>query len=272
MRSEKTQWSWAAAVLLIFLFPVATLAKPSDPAKTATQESDQQKDKKSKPADDVAPQESDYRKTDPSQYVGSDTCKGCHEDVGKSFDRGPHWKTNLAKYQGPQWQGCEACHGPGKEHAESADPSKIVRFPSLTREEASRRCLGCHEFGEEHANFLRAQHLKTNVGCVDCHSIHHPLVERKLLRAAQPQLYPEDDPAALYKSKCQVCHGAEGKGDTPAGQKMGAKDFHSPEVARMSDAQLIEAIKKGKGKMTGYEGKLTDDQIKALVKYIRSLK
>jgi cytochrome c6 len=82
----------------------------------------------------------------------------------------------------------------------------------------------------------------------------------------------QDDAAALYKSKCQICHGADGKGDTPAGQKMGAKDFHSPEVAKMSDAELLEAIKKGKGKMQGYDGKLTDDQIKSLVKFIRSLK
>ncbi|HEY6968686.1 MAG TPA: cytochrome c [Candidatus Angelobacter sp.] len=84
--------------------------------------------------------------------------------------------------------------------------------------------------------------------------------------------YAQDDAAALYKSKCQVCHGPDGKGDTPAGQKVGAKDFHSPEVAKKSDAELIESIKKGKGKMPGYDGKLTDDQIKALVKYIRSLK
>ncbi|HLJ25821.1 MAG TPA: cytochrome c [Candidatus Angelobacter sp.] len=84
--------------------------------------------------------------------------------------------------------------------------------------------------------------------------------------------YAQDDAAALYKTKCQVCHGADGKGDTPAGQKMGAKDFHSPEVAKMSDAELVEAVKKGKGKMQGYDGKLTDDQIKSLVKYIRSLK
>ena len=84
--------------------------------------------------------------------------------------------------------------------------------------------------------------------------------------------FAQDDAAALYKSKCQVCHGADGKGDTPAGQKLGAKDFHSPEVAKMSDAELIEAVKKGKNKMQGYEGKLTDDQIKSLVKYIRSLK
>lgn len=93
-----------------------------------------------------------------------------------------------------------------------------------------------------------------------------------VLFAFTARTFAQDDPAALYKSKCQVCHGADGKGGTPAGQKLGVKDFHSPEVAKMSDAELIEAVKKGKGKMQGYEGKLTDDQIKALVKYIHSLK
>jgi len=81
----------------------------------------------------------------------------------------------------------------------------------------------------------------------------------------------QDSPEALYKSKCQVCHGADGKG-TPAGQKMGAKSFTDPEVAKQSDADLIAATKKGKGKMPAYDGKLTDDQIKGLIKYIRTLK
>ena len=84
--------------------------------------------------------------------------------------------------------------------------------------------------------------------------------------------YAQDDPAALYKSKCQACHGAEGKGDTPAGKKVGAKDFHSPEVAKMSDAELLEITKQGKAKMPAYDKKLTDDQIKSLIKFIHSLK
>jgi len=79
------------------------------------------------------------------------------------------------------------------------------------------------------------------------------------------------DAEALYKSKCQVCHGADGKG-TAAGQKMGVRDFHSPEVAKETDAQMIEVTKKGKGKMPAFDGKLTDDQIKSLIKYIRTLK
>lgn len=84
--------------------------------------------------------------------------------------------------------------------------------------------------------------------------------------------YAQDDAAATYKSKCQVCHGPDGKGDTAMGKKLGAKDFHSPEVAKMSDTELFEITKKGKDKMPAYDGKLTDDQIKALIKYIRSLK
>lgn len=90
-----------------------------------------------------------------------------------------------------------------------------------------------------------------------------------LLAAALPAA--AEDAAALYKSKCQVCHGADGKG-SPAGQKMGVKDFQSPDVAKQTDAELIKVTKEGKGKMPKYDGKLTDDQIKELVKYIRSLK
>ena len=81
-----------------------------------------------------------------------------------------------------------------------------------------------------------------------------------------------DDVAALYKSKCAACHGADGKGDTPAGKKLGTRDFHSPEVAKMSDTELFDITKKGKDKMPGYDKKIADDQIKELVKYVRSLK
>ncbi len=93
-------------------------------AQTGKTDSDKQKGKQLTPSESHQP-------IDPSQYVGAETCKTCHEDVAKGYDKGPHWKTTLAKHTGPEWQGCEACHGPGKEHAESADPGKIIRFPQL---------------------------------------------------------------------------------------------------------------------------------------------
>src|SRR5579862_409675 len=51
-----------------------------------------------------------------SKYVGSDTCKTCHEDLYNSWAKTPHWKTTLDTKGGPSHQGCEACHGPGAAH------------------------------------------------------------------------------------------------------------------------------------------------------------
>jgi cytochrome c6 len=79
------------------------------------------------------------------------------------------------------------------------------------------------------------------------------------------------DAAATYKSKCVMCHGADGKGETPAGKKMGAHDFASPEVQNMSDAELTQVLEKGKNKMPGYAGKMKDSEIKELVAYVRTL-
>ena len=75
--------------------------------------------------------------------------------------------------------------------------------------------------------------------------------------------------ADLYKSKCAACHGADGAGNTAVGKSMKIRDFHSPDVQKQTDVQLTETISAGKGAMTPYKGKLTDDQIKQLVGYIR---
>lgn len=77
-----------------------------------------------------------------------------------------------------------------------------------------------------------------------------------------------EDAAALYKSKCQMCHGPDGKGSA-AGQKMGAKPFTE---LKASDKELVEITKNGKNKMPAYKDKLTDEQITELVKYVRTLK
>lgn len=76
----------------------------------------------------------------------------------------------------------------------------------------------------------------------------------------------------LFKIKCAVCHGADGKGDVPMGQKLGAHNLKSPEVQSQSDAQLTAVLTKGQNKMPAYGNKLTGDEITDLIKYIRSLK
>ena len=79
------------------------------------------------------------------------------------------------------------------------------------------------------------------------------------------------DAASLYKAKCVMCHGADGKADTPAAKSTGARSFGSPEVQKESDAELTQITAKGKAKMPAYENKLTAPQITQLVSYVREL-
>jgi mono/diheme cytochrome c family protein len=75
---------------------------------------------------------------------------------------------------------------------------------------------------------------------------------------------------ATYKAKCASCHGADGKGETPAGKAMKAGDFASEAVQKASDSDLGDAIVKGKGKMPAFKT-LSADQVKDLVAHIREL-
>ena len=80
------------------------------------------------------------------------------------------------------------------------------------------------------------------------------------------------DAPALYKSKCAACHGPDGTGNVPTGKALGVTDLTSSDVQKQTDAQLTDSIANGKGKkMPAYKSKLTDDQIKGLVGYIRAL-
>ena len=77
--------------------------------------------------------------------------------------------------------------------------------------------------------------------------------------------------ADTYKAKCLMCHGADGTGNTPAGKNLKAASFKDPEVVKVSDADMIAVVQKGKNKMPAYASKLTDAQITAAVAYIRTL-
>lgn len=81
-----------------------------------------------------------------------------------------------------------------------------------------------------------------------------------------------------WDTLCAKCHGAEGKGDTKIGQKFGCKDFTDAKVqADLKDDAATKAIKEG---LKSEDGKtlmkpfdqLSDDEVKALVAYVRGLK
>jgi cytochrome c6 len=76
----------------------------------------------------------------------------------------------------------------------------------------------------------------------------------------------------LYKTKCAVCHGADGKGETTVGKANKVRDLGSADVQKQSDDELAGIIGNGKGKMPAYAKSLKPEQIKDLVAYIRTLK
>lgn len=82
----------------------------------------------------------------------------------------------------------------------------------------------------------------------------------------------QGDTGSLFKSKCAACHGADGKGDTAVGKSLKLRGLGSADVQEQTDAQLTDITANGKGRMPAYKGKITDDQIKQLVAFIRSLK
>ena len=76
----------------------------------------------------------------------------------------------------------------------------------------------------------------------------------------------------VYLDKCSVCHGQDGAGNTAKGRKLKVKNVRSPEVQKLSEAEMIDIVAKGKGKdMDGFGKELGDDMVKQVVAYYRSL-
>ena len=86
------------------------------------------------------------------------------------------------------------------------------------------------------------------------------------------------DAKTNWASNCAQCHGASGNGDTKMGRMLNAMDLtDAKKQASFTDAQAATAIKdgikqNGKTTMKAFGGKLSDDEIKALVAYVRTLK
>jgi predicted CXXCH cytochrome family protein len=122
-------------------------------------------------------------------YVGRETCSGCHPDRARQFAKTvhAHAETPGAKYT----TGCEACHGPGKAHADNqmaagddaakqeAGKKLIFGFHAKPEENAAR-CLACHNTSRDQALFNRSEHKLQGVSCEQCHSAH--LLERTAKR------------------------------------------------------------------------------------------
>jgi cytochrome c553 len=86
------------------------------------------------------------------------------------------------------------------------------------------------------------------------------------------------DVAENWMKHCASCHGKDGKGQTKAGKMAGSKDMTDAAYqATLKDDKMFTSVKdgvkdKGRDLMKPFAGKLTDDEIKALVAHVRTLK
>lgn len=164
-------------VLACALTTAGVETAPQAPAKPAPKASTQK------------PAPSSTAKAPPGEYIGQDTCLGCHD---KSYQGTAHGlaanpRTPAANH------GCESCHGPGKAHAESGDKTLIRTFDKNTRpDDVSATCTACHNRAS-HALWEGSQHDQRNLSCVTCHSVHEPKGDHQLKAASQREL-------------CATCH------------------------------------------------------------------
>ena len=84
------------------------------------------------------------------------------------------------------------------------------------------------------------------------------------------------DGSAVYADNCAKCHGDDGKGATKMGTKLGCKDYSDATVqAALTDDQAFKSVKEGlkkDDKTLMKPSELSDDDIKASVAYLRTLK
>ena len=103
------------------------------------------------------------------------------------------------------------------------------------------------------------------------HAIYAAAIIFILSLASRTSLAQNTGAADTFKSKCVACHGPDGLGNTPVGKAMAVKPYNTPDVLKLSNADLTTIIKNGKNNMPAFNGKLTDAQIKDLLAYIHTL-
>lgn len=76
--------------------------------------------------------------------------------------------------------------------------------------------------------------------------------------------------AEIFKSKCVLCHGADGSGNTPLGKQLQAANLRSKEAQKLTNDEMHKIIHDGQANMPPFEDKLTDDEIDQVILYVRT--
>jgi cytochrome c6 len=88
--------------------------------------------------------------------------------------------------------------------------------------------------------------------------------------AGAPAAQAAADGKALYDAKCAMCHGKDGVAKPMA---KGSANLNDPKYQEATTPdELVAVIENGKGKMKGYKGKMTPEEIKAVADYVKTMK
>ena len=137
-------------------------------------------------------------------YVGDEVCAGCHAELVQAYATTVHGRAlrpgNALGERAAR--GCEACHGPGREHLRGAGRGDAaapdwIPFGSTDAAEVHREneaCRDCHA-GSTQRLWPGSPHDAQDVGCVRCHEVMRPVSPRHLLsRKDQTTLCSECHP------------------------------------------------------------------------------
>jgi DmsE family decaheme c-type cytochrome len=161
---------------------------------------------------------------------GADTCLGCHDDEypgynGKAIFKGPHaHRGNPRAPFGAGGLQCEACHGPGGQHASNKKAESINSLKAggtQTAQERNQPCLACHTAGAR-IGWHASTHELNNVACSDCHRIHQDQ-DPMFVKTAQVDVCftchrqkradfqkPSTHPVRFGLMTCSDCHAPHG--------------------------------------------------------------
>jgi len=92
--------------------------------------------------------------------------------------------------------------------------------------------------------------------------------------ACQPGVKSSKDGAVLFDTTCVQCHARDGRG-APAFKSLGVPDLTDPAIqGKWSDEQMMKVIQDGSQnrRMPPWRGVYSEEQIRALVTHVRSLK